>query len=276
MRKRRKRGVAVRNFHAARVAGCLLAAVLWPVAASAVTDEIQVYNAEIATPGQWTLQQHFNYAINGRKQPDFPGGFIPNHALNGTPELAYGVTDWYELGWYAPFTVDQDGHAVSDGFKFRQLFVTPDAAKREFFYGVNLELSYATQRFSDTKYNAEIRPIIGVRKGAYEFIVNPIVDIGIGQNGQTEFAPAARLARKFGEDFALGIEYYSTLGPIGAFPSFSEQQHQIFGVVDFKVGRFDVNFGVGYGLTGGSDRLATKLIIGTDLNQPAPLQRVTR
>ena len=34
-------------------------------------DEIQVYNAEIAKVGQWTLQLHLNYALNGRKEPDF-------------------------------------------------------------------------------------------------------------------------------------------------------------------------------------------------------------
>ena len=44
----------------------------------AVNDEIQVYNAEIAKVGQWTIQFHNNYAINGRKEPDFEGGIIPN------------------------------------------------------------------------------------------------------------------------------------------------------------------------------------------------------
>lgn len=264
------------HLRVSRLAAIVIAAAAWPLAAHAVTDEIQVYNAEIAQPGQWTLEQHLNYAINGRKQPDFPGGFVSNHALNGTPELAYGVNDWYELGWYAPFTVDQSGQLVSDGFKFRQLWVVPDAAKREVFYGVNLELSYATPRFSDTAYGAEIRPIIGWRKGEWEFIVNPIVDLGFGRNGQAEFAPAARVARKFGDDLSFGLEYYSTLGPLGAFPAFSEQQHTVFGVVDFKVGRFDVDVGVGYGLTSGSDRLVTKLIIGTELNQPARLVNLPR
>ncbi len=55
------------------------------LAASAVsaraTDEIQVYNAEIAKVGQWTFQLHSNYAFIGRKEPDFPGGLIPDHAL---------------------------------------------------------------------------------------------------------------------------------------------------------------------------------------------------
>jgi hypothetical protein len=40
-----------------------------------------------------------NYAIDGRKEPDFPGWIIPNHALNGTAELAYGITEWWEMGF---------------------------------------------------------------------------------------------------------------------------------------------------------------------------------
>src|SRR4029078_12228527 len=67
----------------------------WSASAHAV-DEIQVYNAEIANVGEWTVQQHLNYAISGRKVPDFPGGLVPNHALNGTPEFAYGITNWWE------------------------------------------------------------------------------------------------------------------------------------------------------------------------------------
>jgi|SRR5579871_549977 len=249
-------------------AGILALAVCLAPAAARAVDEIQVYNAEIADVGQWTLQQHLNYAIDGRKQPDFPGGLVPNHALNGTPELAYGVTDWWEMGWYAPFAFDQNGEFHSGGAKIRELFVVPNAAKREFFYGVNFELSYATPLFSQTPWNMEIRPIIGWRKDDWEFIVNPIVDIGFGNNGDTEFAPAARIAKKLKGDLSIGVEYYAALGPIGNFLPLSEQQHNIYGVVDFKVGRFDVDFGIGYGLTGGSDRWMTKLIIGTDLNDP--------
>jgi hypothetical protein len=51
----------------------------------------------------------------------------------------------------------------------------------------------------------------------------------------------------------------------GGFQPFIEQQHNIYGVIDFKIGRFDVNAGIGYGLTPGSDRLMAKMIIGTDL-----------
>ncbi len=243
----------------------LLAAV--PIAASdpgtaLAADEIQVYNAEIAEVGQWTFEQHLNYILQGRTRPEFPGGLIPNHSLNGTPELAYGVTEGWELGFYAPFAVDSRGQFLSDGVKVRTLFVTPHASQRNFFYGVNLELSYSTPEFSQTRFGIEVRPIVGVRNSDWQFIVNPIVDIGLGDKGQAEFAPAARLARKLGEDFFVGIEHYSELGEIGHFLPLREQQHTLFAVTDFKLGKFDINLGIGCGLTPGSDRLVAKTIIG--------------
>src|SRR6516164_2857544 len=63
--------------------------------ADQVHDEIQVYNAQIAAVGQWTCQQHLNYAV-GQTVPEVPGGFSSNHALQGTPEFAYGITEWRE------------------------------------------------------------------------------------------------------------------------------------------------------------------------------------
>src|SRR6266851_2188882 len=98
------------------------------VSAHAV-DEIQVYNAETANVGQWTMQLHLNYALVGRNQPDFPGGLIPNHALNGRPEWAYGVIDWWEIGFYAPFAVDQNGQIYSNAAKVRTAAAWPLGAR---------------------------------------------------------------------------------------------------------------------------------------------------
>jgi hypothetical protein len=245
-----------------------LAVLLAAVGAALADDEIQIYNAQIAAVGQWTIQQHLNYTINGRKEPDFPGGLVPNHALNGTPELAYGITDWWEIGFYAPFAVSGSGAFLSNGAKIRNLFVVPHAAERKFFYGVNFELSYETPAFSQTHYALEIRPIVGVRNSDWEFIINPIVDIGFGALGEADFLPAARLARNLGEDRFLGIEYYTDLGKIGDFLPLEQQRQQIFGVTDFKLGVFDIELGLGYGLTSGSDRLVAKAIIGYDFPVP--------
>jgi hypothetical protein len=230
--------------------------------ASQVHDEIQVYNAEIAEVGQWTYQQHLNFAAVGQRQPEFPGGFTSNHSLQGTPEFAYGITDWWEVGFYLPFAVTGSSQLLSDGAKIRSLFVVPDAAKRSFFYGVNFELGYELPRFSQTAWGLEIRPIVGVRSAGWEFIVNPIVDLSFGSAGEADFAPALRLARNLGNDRYIGLEYYADFGKIGDFLPWQQQSHQLFAVTDFKVGVVDVELGVGYGFTGGSDRLVAKAIIG--------------
>ena len=58
------------------------------------TDEIQVYNAGIAAPGQFTIQQHLNYIALGHKDPPFPGGL--GHTM------PYLVPDsWANAFWIA-------------------------------------------------------------------------------------------------------------------------------------------------------------------------------
>src|SRR5580692_6025594 len=232
------------------------------LAADQVHDEIQVYNAEIAAIGQWTYEQHFNYAAVGQTQPEVPGGFSSNRSLQGTPEFAYGITDWWEAGFYLPFAVTGSGQLLSDGAKIRSLFVVPDAAKRSFFYGVNFELGYEMPRFASSPWGLEIRPIVGVRNAQWEFIVNPIVDLSSGAGGAADFAPALRLARNLGNDWYVGLEYYGNFGKIGDFLPLQQQSQQLFAVTDFKAGVVDVELGVGYGFTPGSDRLVAKAIIG--------------
>ncbi|MFB9269230.1 hypothetical protein ACFFWD_39995 [Bradyrhizobium erythrophlei] len=250
-----------RNSLSWRIVFCSAALSLALAGRAKATDEIQVYNAGIAEVGQFTIQQHLNYIPLGVKDPPFPGGLISQNSLNGTPEFAYGLTDWWEIGLYLPFAV-RDEKFYSNAFKLRTLFVSPHAEQRDFFYGVNFEFSNQTPPFAQTRFAMEIRPIIGARNSEYELIVNPIVDIGFGRFGETHFAPAARVARKLGPDLDVGFEYYSDWGKIGDFKAFAEQEHTLFAVTDFKLGVIDVNFGVGYGLTPASDRWVIKTILG--------------
>ena len=83
-----------------------------------------------------------------------------------------------------------------------------------------------------------------------------------GTGGEADFAPAARLARSLGEDRFIGLEYYSDFGKIGNFLPLPQQSQQLYAVTDFKVKEVDVQLGVGYGFTPGSDRLMFKAIIG--------------
>ncbi|MGO9543467.1 MAG: hypothetical protein ACLPPF_01525 [Rhodomicrobium sp.] len=252
------------RLRAAAIVAFLMVMPRFASAADQVHDEIQVYNADIAEVGQWVYEQHLNYALLGQTKPEFAGGFTSNHSLQGTPEFAYGLTPWWETGFYLPFAVNADGDFLSDGAKIRSLFVVPDAAKRNFFYGVNFELGYELPPFSQTRWGLEIRPIIGIRNSEWEFITNPIIDVSFGEAGEADFAPAFRLARKLGDDRYIGLEYYADFGRIGDFLPLREQSHQLYAVTDFKVGKVDVELGVGRGFTPGSDGWVLKAIIGYD------------
>ena len=231
-------------------------------------DEIQVYNAEINEVGQFSIQQHLNYTITGIPTPAYPGALISNHALNETPEFAYGVTPWLELGLYVPGAVNEQGQFLSNNIKLRTLFAIPDAAKKDFFYGLNFEYDFPTWPFVPSRFAMEVRPIIGWRNPQWEFIINPIIDFAWGQLGDVDFAPAARLARNLGEDRFIGLEYYTGLGTPGNFQSFQQQSHQLFAVTDFKIGKVDVDLGIGYGLTSGSDRWVAKTILTYEFPVP--------
>ena len=82
--------------------GILLALTLFPMIAAAQTDEIQVYDAEIAEPGVVNLMWHQNFTPDGVKTPAFPGAIISDKSYNGVPEFAFGITPWFEQGLYIP------------------------------------------------------------------------------------------------------------------------------------------------------------------------------
>jgi hypothetical protein len=233
----------------------------------AQTDEIQVYDAGIASVGTFNLTWHNNYEVSGSRSPAFPDGLVPNHSLNGTTEWAYGVTEWFEAGLYLPlYSVSSSGSATYNGFKLRTLFVVPDAASRSFFYGVNFEFSDNTRHWDPKTFTAEIRPIIGWRSGPIEFIVNPILDYTSQGVAGLNFAPATRLAYRIAGDWTVAAEEYDEFGPLRQFASAGLQSHQLFAVVDHTIRKTEVEAGVGFGLSSGSDGLLLKLILSRDLN----------
>src|SRR5665213_1557872 len=99
------------------------------------TDEIQVYDANIAEPGILNLMIHMNFTPIGRTTPAFPGSIIANDSFQTTAEFGYGVTTWFEQGLYLPVTTPYSTNkgTTADGFKIRELFVRPHAEDHTFF-----------------------------------------------------------------------------------------------------------------------------------------------
>jgi hypothetical protein len=242
---------------------------LWLLQASpayAQTDEIQVYDASIAATGAFNLTLHDNYTPSGSKTPALPGGIATDRSLNGVAEWAYGVANWFEAGLYLPlYSITRNNGVVYNGMKLRALFVTPDADKRKFFYGVNFEFSFNTVHWDERTYTSEIRPIIGAHLGRFDFVFNPIVDNSWNGFAKLEFVPATRVAMTISEKYKIALEEYDDFGPVGQFLPAAKQSHQLFGVADIDTKWIGIEAGIGAGLTNASDHWVLKLILSKDL-----------
>ncbi len=228
----------------------------------AQTDEIQVYTGEVQTPGKFNLTVHANYTPDGRTVVGFPGGVVPQRSLNSAFEWAYGVTDWFEAGTYLPvFTLTGDHTLELDGVKLRALFAVPHAEARRFFYGMNFELSFNSKHWDQSRYSGEIRPIVGTREGPWDLIVNPILDTSFDGFSRLDFAPSMRLAYNRSATFALAVEHYADFGQLRRLDSRESQEHNLFAVTDYGGKLFDLEAGIGFGLTKASDKIVLKTIL---------------
>jgi hypothetical protein len=237
--------------------------------AAAQSDEIQVYDAGLAAPGIFNLTWHNNYTPKGVDTPAFPGAIVADQSWNGVTEWALGVTDWFETGLYLPlYSFDKNYGATFDGFKLRELFAVPHADERGFVYGVNFEFSWNSKRWDETRITSEIRPIVGWHLERVDVIFNPILDTAYDGFKNLDFAPSVRVAYNVTPIWALAVEEYADYGPLHDFYSANEQSHQLYGVVDYGTKFGDIEAGVGFGLTDGSDALTFKVLFARDLNHP--------
>ena len=239
-----------------------------PSTAFAQTDEIQVYDAGIAEPGVFNLTWHNNFIADGLKTPGFKGGLIPDRSFNGVTEWAYGVTNWFEGGFYLPlYSISKERGATINGGKLRLLFVRPHAADRKFFYGANFEFSYNALHWDSHRFTSEIRPIVGWHLHPIDIILNPILDNSfVGGFKNLDFAPAVRVAYNLSPKWALSSEEYADYGPLRQFYPASKRLHELFVIFDRYSQTVNVEAGVGFGLTSSSDKITLKLIFSRDLN----------
>jgi len=237
------------------------------------TDEIQVYTSDIEPTGVFGVTWHNNYTPNGIKTPDYPGALIDNHAYSSVTEWAYGVAPWFEAGLYLPLYADSsNGGLTYNGFKLRALFVKPDYADNDFYYGMNFEFSWNQKWWEPQVNTGEIRPIIGFRFGPdnrLSFTFNPIVDNYYKRGiAGLEFNPATRLDYKIDDTWTAALEEYDGFGQLYRFLPSSQQFHELWLTGDYNGDPISVEFGAGVGLTPASDSFTVKLMFMTDLTGP--------
>jgi hypothetical protein len=267
----------------------LLALVLWfPPSRALAGDpfEIQVYDATANPPGVPGLELHLN---NWTIRPDSALTTPPEYPLAGqfhaTLEPSLGITPFWELGAYVQMALRTDsGGTTADwaGAKLRSKFVTPPGWDAHWRLGLNLELDYLPPGYDASRWGGEIRPIVAWQDPDWLLAFNPIVDQSFAPPGASQgpdFEPALKIARTVGagRDLALGIEYYATLGPFSSILPWRDQQQQIFEVLDvLSIQRFELNFGVGEGLSAASEGVVIKAILGYSFEPGAQSPPATR
>ena len=227
--------------------------------------EIQVYDGTSNAPGVPGLELHLNQVGDGRRFGSAPV-LATHHQTHATLEPSIGVTRWWELGAYLQSARRADGTLDFAGAKLRSKFVTPDGWHSRVRLGVNFELAWLPDRYDADGWSAEMRPIVAWEGHSWLLAFNPIVGVPLAGAGLREgpgFEPALKVMLKIQEQLGVGFEYYADFGPIASPAAWKEQQHYLYEVVDLlAIESFELNAGIGEGLTPASNGVVIKLIVG--------------
>jgi hypothetical protein len=233
-------------------------------------DEIQVYDDTINAPHEFGLELHVNTTPSGRGFGTYAGEVPPLHALRMTPEFSYGLSRTLEAGLYVPTVLRPDGQYDIAGGKLRLKWIPlqPDQG-RGAFAGVNFELSRLAFRYSQSRDTLETRFIGGWRSPQWLVAVNPVLGFNLspGYRGRPDFDLGAKVARTVASGVMAGLEYYTSLGPLGRTVGWHEQDNRVFLALDVDRKPWVFNVGIGYGLTPAADRWTVKAIFEVPLQQ---------
>lgn len=227
--------------------------------------EIQVYGSETVAKGHTMFELHSNFIEQGNTTST--NGTIPtNHQLHETLEITHGFTEWFETGFYI-FTSVQNGYGWDFvGSHIRPRVRVPPGWHWPVGVSISQEFGYQRAQFSADTWTYELRPIVDKQLGRWYFAFNPTFDKSFHGPSVSQgfiFSPDAKVSYDFTKKITGGIEYYGTLGPTQSLYPVAEQEQQIFPVIDLNVSpKWEINFGVGIGVTRSTDHLITKMILG--------------
>jgi len=251
------------RWFAAALALCALTA--RPAAAQDVF-EIQVYPYETMEPGRTMFEFHTNFVPSGTKGIDEDGVYGNDHQFHETLEITHGWTKHFETGFYLETAYVPDVGYRFTGFHIRPRFNLPEYERFPFHFSLSLEYAWNQRGFDPNKQTLEIRPIFERAAGRLYVSINPDMSLAVkgpDAGNAPGFEPIGKIGWNFTKRVQAGAEYYSETGTIKHFEPLSDQHHILFGAADLDVSPdWEINFGVGRGLTGTSEHWIVKGIVG--------------
>jgi hypothetical protein len=235
----------------------------------AAPEEIQVYMDEMNAPGEFGLDIHNNYVLSGSSTPDYLGAQPPRHVFRLTPEFSYGLTPNLELGAYVLSSVDASGTSYVDGQKLRLKYIAPKNPGQAYFVGVNLEVGRVARIIDQNPWNGELKGIFGMRTDRWTFAANPNIDWKISGPvpSPATFELDTKISYKTSHGYGIGAESYNELGEVRHMGRLNQQNQTLYGVIDTSVHGWDLNLGVGRGLSSVSDRWVLKAIVSVPIGK---------
>ena len=241
-----------------------------PAAASAADEEIQVYMDEMNPRGGYGLDLHLNFVPRGRRANlDYLGQEASDRRFRITPEFSYGLTPNLELGAYLPLMeIGRKGRFEVGGVKGRLKFIPRHNEDAGFFWGANFELGRVRRNLDLNPWNAEAKGIAGWRHGRATLAANLNFDFVVSgpAPAPATLELAVKAAYEVKPGFSLGLESYSDLGDTHRLRLDRGGDHHLYVVADKNFGRFDLNFGIGYGYGRPEDRWVVKAILGIPID----------
>ena len=227
--------------------------------------EIQVYGSELVDTGHTMVELHSNFTFQGSKSTT-DGTFPTNHQLHETVEITHGFSSWFETGFYI-FTSYQSSQGYQwVGDHIRPRFTVPKEWNWPVGVSLSQEIGYQRAKFSADTWTYELRPIVDKQLGHWYFAFNPSFDRSLHGPSVSQgwvFFPNVKISYDFTPKVTGGIEYYASLGPVPGFQPLWQQEQQIYPTIDLNLSpRWEINFGVGVGITRSTDHLIAKSIVG--------------
>lgn len=227
--------------------------------------EIQVYGSDLVEPKTTMVELHSNFTFDGSKEES--NGVLPtNDVLHETVEITHGFNKWFEVGFYFFNSIGNNGRTAYVGSHIRPRIAVPKSYNLPVGLSLSTEVGFQNSKFSDETWSLEIRPIIDKQWSKWYLSFNPTFDKALKSAERAEgfiFSPNFKVSYAVTKAIIPGFEYYGAIGPLNKIYTRSEQQQQLFVVVDLDVSpKWEFNAGYGLGFTSSTDNSIFKIIVG--------------
>ncbi len=237
--------------------------------------EIQVYGAETVAPATTMVELHSNFTVKGSHA--LPNsiytseGTVPtNHAEHETLEITHGINKWAEVGFYVFTSINPGEGWQWVGDHVRPRVRAPDSWHLPVGLSLSTEFGYQRARYSPDTWSFELRPIVDRQVGRWYLAANPALERsfhGPSVPQGVTFSPAVKAGYDFSKKVNAGLEYYGAYGNLISFDTVGKQEQQFFAATDLNVSpEWEINLGIGLGVTGSTDHLIVKGILGRHFN----------